>query len=415
MNEKKNIIKIIAVILLVLIILPLSLREDFALGQSAYYDAINKEINDLNDGIQSQKNKIQQMQDNQSKYAEAIKTAQSEKISLNSQMAILDNRLAKAQIDIELVETNIDRAILEIQKTDIEINNKNAMIKREREHVVNILKLMQKKDNVSSLEIVLLNDSLAEFLGQAKYLEDMNAEVKDSISSLKKLARQLEGQKENLIKKKDELNKLSLDLNEKKKALAAEKENKSFVLVQVGESEQNFQRLLEKAKKEQQAAAADIASMERLMRTKMAKLDENKLSNDGGLIWPVPKNTITAYFHDPDYPFRRLFEHPAIDIRAGQGTSLKAAGSGYVARVKPGLNGSYGYIMLVHADGLSTVYGHVSKIYVNEEDYVTQGQIIGLSGGLPGTPGAGPFTTGPHLHFEVRLNGIPTDPLGYLP
>ena len=132
------------------------------------------------------------------------------------------------------------------------------------------------------------------------------------------------------------------------------------------------------------------------------------------MIWPVPRNTITSYFHDPDYPFRNIFEHPAIDIRAGQGTVLKAAASGYVARVKEGVGGSYGYIMLIHGDGLSTVYGHVSKIYVEEDEYIVQGQTIGLTGGLPGTPGSGALTTGPHLHFEVRLNGIPVNPLNYL-
>ena len=76
--------------------------------------------------------------------------------------------------------------------------------------------------------------------------------------------------------------------------------------------------------------------------------------NTDGLIWPVPSHYITAYFHDPAYPFRYIFEHPAIDIRASQGTNIKAAASGYVARVRWDTSSRYGYVMLIHDNGLST-------------------------------------------------------------
>jgi murein DD-endopeptidase MepM/ murein hydrolase activator NlpD len=385
-------------------------------GEDLNPEAIGNEIKDLNEGIQDKKSDIKKFQDKQKQYEQAIAQKQTEKASLNNQMAILDNRLAKAELDIVMVETEIERTKLEIKKTDIEITNRNEEIDREKGQIANILKLIYKRDNVSTLEILLLNDSLATFLNQAKYLEDMNDNVAVSLGNLQKLKNELEKDKLGLNQQNKNLGILKNDLLSKQNNLSSEKDNKIYIISQVNQSEKEYQRLLVQAKKEQEQAAADISNLEKVMRVKLAKLQGNKLEiNDNGYIWPVANNTITSYFHDPDYPFKYIFEHPAIDIRAGQGTTIKAAASGYVARAKSGGEKGYGYIMLIHSDGLSTVYGHVSKIFVKEEDYIIQGQAIGLSGGLPGTPGAGSLTTGPHLHFEVRLNGIPVDPLGYLP
>ncbi len=232
---------------------------------------------------------------------------------------------------------------------------------------------------------------------------------------MKETKNKLEEDKLALNENNKELLNLKEELENKKSILEDEQGSRTFVLDQTRNSEREYQRLLAKAKQEQEAAAADVVSLEKAVRAKMMSLNGKEIEfNDNGLIWPVPKNVITSTFHDPDYPFRYIFEHPAIDIRAGQGTILKAAASGYVARTK--LNGTnYGYIMIVHGDGLSTVYGHISKVYVEEDEYVVQGQAIGASGGMPGTPGAGRLTTGPHLHFEVRLNGIPVNPSEYLP
>ncbi len=378
-------------------------------------EIINQEIKNINSDIENKKSRIKRLQDKQKKYSEAIRQKQEEKETLENHLAILDNRLAKAELDIELVKTEINKASLEIQKINMQISDKEDEIAKEKENIGNVLRQIKKQDNISTLEIILLNDSLADFMNNAKYLSDVNKALDKSLENLKEAKNNLARDKEKMAAKKSELAKLKTEYENNKKKLAAEKENKLYIIEQTNESERTYQRLLAAAKKEQQAAAAEIASMEKLVRAKLAKLDGKKLEfNDNGLIWPVPKNTITAYFHDPDYPFRNIFEHPAIDIRAAQGTPLKAAASGYVARAKNNGMG-YSYIMLIHGDGLSTVYGHVSKIYVKEDEYVVQGQIIGLSGGMPGTPGAGRLTTGPHLHFEVRLNGIPVDPLSYLP
>ncbi len=377
---------------------------------------INKEVKKINNDIQGKKLDIKRIQQKQEKYSNAIKQKQQEKASLNNQLAILDNRVAKSALDLELAQTKIERIELEIRKTDQEIDDQNKDIEVEKTKIANVLRLANKKGNASTLEIILLNNSLSEFMSQVKYLEDINTSIKDSLDKLKDFRYQLNKDKNVLEKQNKDFAKLKDNLQTKKDALESEKDSKIMIVAQLSSSESEYQKMLEQARREQQEAASEIVSLEKAARAKLASLQNKKIElNVDGLIWPVPKNTITAYFHDPDYPFRYIFEHPAIDIRAAQGTPLKAAASGYVVKVKSGGATGYGYIMLVHGDGLSTVYGHASKSYVKEDEYVVQGQIIGKSGGLPGTPGAGRFTTGPHLHFEVRLNGIPVDPLGYLP
>lgn len=130
-------------------------------------------------------------------------------------------------------------------------------------------------------------------------------------------------------------------------------------------------------------------------------------------ISPLEGNT-TYGFHDPNYPFREFGEHSGIDIEVNQGTPVKAANSGIVAEAVDGGNNGYSYIIINHENNLSTVYGHLSRVDVSAGEEVSRGGIIGLSGGQIGAPGSGEYTTGPHLHFEIRLNGIAVDPLNYL-
>jgi murein DD-endopeptidase MepM/ murein hydrolase activator NlpD len=380
----------------------------------AYSGAENPEIEDLNNEIQLQKRKIKEIEDRQAEYSASISKLQSEKISLEKQLSILDNRVLKAQLDIDNSQAEIEKVKLEIKKVNLAIKDKEELINTEKAYLASILRTLAQQDQGSLIEILLLNDTLNDFFKQIKYLQDANEEVADGVEALKDAKKDLESQRKVLEEKDLTLNKLKDELVKQKEVLLDEQENKVYFVEQTVQSESEFQRLLARAKKEQQDANAEIASIEKEIRKKMSEQGKDKLSNSNGFIWPIPENTITTYFHDPDYPFRYLFEHPAVDIRAAQSTPIKAPASGYVARVK--IEGSsYGYIMLIHGDGISTVYGHASKSYVKEDEYVTQGQLIGETGGTPGTTGAGNLTTGPHLHFEVRLDGIPVDPLEYLP
>lgn len=375
----------------------------------------DEEIDALNAKIKAQQDQISAIQKRQQNYSSLIAQKREEQSSLNNQLSILENRVSKAQLDLEETKSQITETELEIKKATIDLENTNRSIEKQKENISSLLKLMYRQDQISTIEILLANDSLSEFLNQAKYLENTSEEVSKSLEDLKTNRENMLSSQEALRAKGADLVSLKQKLEEKKNSLVYEQSNKEQILQETKYSEQTYQKLLAQAKREQAAAAADIANMEKVVREKLEKANKI-LDPNATLNWPVSKNTITSTFHDPDYPFRKsIGEHPAIDIRAAQGSNLRAAADGYVARVKFNGDSSYAYVMIVHGNNLSTVYGHVSAVYVKADQYVTAGQIIGRTGGMPGSVGSGPFCTGPHLHFEVRKNGLPVNPLNYLP
>ncbi len=129
-------------------------------------------------------------------------------------------------------------------------------------------------------------------------------------------------------------------------------------------------------------------------------------SAPGVLAWPV-SGTITSPFGWRRNPFGGGMEmHPGLDIAAPMGTTVTAAASGTI--ISAGWYGGYGnYILIDQGGGMATGYGHLSQIFVSAGQQVQKGQAIGAVG----STGA---STGPHLHFEVRINGKPTDPAAYL-
>ncbi|MDD4530224.1 MAG: peptidoglycan DD-metalloendopeptidase family protein [Candidatus Gracilibacteria bacterium] len=145
------------------------------------------------------------------------------------------------------------------------------------------------------------------------------------------------------------------------------------------------------------------------------KLREYPMAKPNIFSWPVKgQRGISAYYKDPEYTEALGSEHEAVDIRVSQGTDITAPAAGYVYLINSPASGNYAYIALKHADGYVTFYGHVSEVLVKEYDFVKPGQVFAKSGGAKGTPGAGPMTSGAHLHFEVYRYKNSIDPLNYL-
>ncbi len=402
--------------ILILIIIPLVIVGFWQQSQ-AISNNNSPELQALNLKIQNQKEALNKIQAQQQEYQNKIRSQVNNQVTLNNQVAILNDRISEANLAIKQVNLEISKNTLETEKIKLDNQLLNTKIETQKQHLGYLLQALYQHDQISTLQNLLLNHSLTDFINQAQYLTNMNQGLSESVDNLKIQQQKL---KQNLLvlkQKNDNLLNFKKQLLNKKGDLEYDQNNKNNLLATTQSSEQYYQALLQKGLRQQQQAEADISSAEHLVWQKMSKKDQTLLnSNQNSIAWPVNSRIIDATFHDPNYPFKKLIgQHSGIDIRVPQGTIIRAAADGYVARAKFNGSNNYAYIMLIHGHGLSTVYGHVSAIFVTADQYVSQGEAIGRSGGTPGTPGSGPFTTGPHLHFEVRLNGIPVNPMNYLP
>ena len=177
--------------------------------------------------------------------------------------------------------------------------------------------------------------------------------------------------------------------------LSGARSRKSHALAATKQQEQDFI-----------AEANDLAAQDANIRSQLAAAQSHSSApadttpSSSGLIWPVNGPVVSPF----GMRWGRL--HAGIDIAVPNGTPIHAAASGTVALA--GWEGGYGnYTCIDHGGGLATCYAHQSSISVSVGQHVVQGQVIGYTGCTG-------HCLGPHLHFEVRVNGTPVDPLGYL-
>ncbi len=370
---------------------------------------------DINAQILAKQKQLEEYNKKIEAYQKEIAEKQVQASSLKKQLNLLDNKISKAKLDLQANELNLNTVGLQIEALTFEINHKNTDIAQKRIRIAELLRQLQQSDSKGLLEVIVLNNSLSEFFEQLNYLETVQGELQSKVDDVETVKAELERQESELARYRSKLSRVRDQLAQSKEKLADEQDSKEVLLKQTKSSESQYQQLLAQVVQEQQKASADIKNLEAAARKKLKTSSGLEKLGDAVFIWPVnPYKGLSTKFYDPEYIFRKYFEHPGIDIPNSQGNAIKAAADGYVARAKDAGLG-YSYIMLVHKNGFSTVYGHVSRIDVQEDTYVTKGQIIGAVGGLPGTRGAGKLTTGPHLHFELRSNGLPVNPMEYLP
>lgn len=380
----------------------------------------SSEIDEIQKKIAEQETYLKELSEQQALYQEKIEAKRKEAVSLKNQLSILSSHISKTKTEIKKNKAEITTVDLTIKSIQLGIAEKNEKILEQKETIAEILRLINNYDNKKVIETLLLTDSLSDVLLKSRYLENIGSSLLQNLKKLQTLKEALSSQEQILRLQRNDLSGLEDELKQKEDNLSLEKKAQEAFLADTRGAEWKFQALLAEAIKEQRAIEAEVEKLEKEVRQKLLEKEKaekiSELEAEGEIIfsWPVPYEGITTKFHDPEYPFKSwIGEHSGVDLRAPQGTSVRAAASGYVAKAKHGGLG-YSYILIIHNDTFSTLYGHISQILVEEGTYVKRGEVIAKSGGLPGTTGAGRFSTGPHLHFEVRKNSLPTNPLDYL-
>lgn len=375
----------------------------------------NPNIIILNQEIAARKDKIKQLEDTITNYKSAIATKQTESVSLKNQLSILSNQTAQLQVEVDLNKEKIKETQLEIDALSLSIDEKEKYIERQKIVILTMIQSIQSGDQKNYFEIMLTYKNFTEFYNESVSNETVYVDLGRSVKALRLAMDELDNKRKQVETKKLVYDSLEIDLEGKQAELNGEQTVKLTLLDDTKSSEARYQALLSSLKSQYQVVENEQKTYEEKLKAQLEQQD--KISTSGSVImsWPVPSHVINATFHDATYPFKNVFEHSGIDIKASYGTPVRAAASGYVARARRCTTAScYAYVLIIHNGSISSVYGHLSGILVAEDQFVNRGDIIGYSGGTPGTVGAGPFVTGAHLHFEVRLNGIPTDPMPYM-
>ncbi|MBP6944824.1 peptidoglycan DD-metalloendopeptidase family protein [Patescibacteria group bacterium] len=375
---------------------------------------LKQEVDTLQDQVKQKQTRVKELDAMIKGYRDKQVEQQAAALSLQNQLALLENGIQEKQLSVERAQREAEATTLEIQALATQITlQQNAITKREAA-LTDIFGKLQQDSSISIFDAFLSRPSLSELFVRVDELARLEGDLGEATRVLKSEKTILEGKRKQQEVRRAALEQQKLDAQVAQTELEEERSSKLSLINATQDKEDEFRKIVYELRQQQQSEAGDIQSLQDRLKDRLDSIDAALARGDVLLNWPVPvKRGVSAHFHDPTYPFRKLFEHPGVDLPTPVGTPVRAAAGGYVAWNRTGKQ--YGnYVMVVHAGGVATVYAHLSKFGSKPDTYVERGDIIGYSGGKPGDPGAG-LSTGPHLHFEVRQNGIPVNPENFLP
>ena len=337
--------------------------------------------------------------------------------TLEARVGDVATRLSALRNDLSLRRARLDR-IEHLYRTQTErlsflTTQRQLATRRLARRLVEIYE----GDDPSTLEIMLGARSLQDAIDRVEYAQAVADQDQRIVAAVTTARRSLVAARQRTRRLRDSVRSetriveyrvaqaaaVQADLQGAQSALSATRESRRHDLAVTQDSEKEWQGEANSLRATSTALQAQIAAAQAApppTSSPGAPPPSAPTPSVGGMIWPV-SGPITSPFG-----MRWGSLHPGIDIGVGMGTPIHAAASGRV--IVAAYSGGYGNLIVIdHGNGLATAYAHQSIMAAGVGEQVAQGQVIGYVGSTG-------FSTGPHLHFEVRVNGSPVDPMGYL-
>ena len=342
------------------------------------------------------------------------KAAENEKTSLADQLKKLTGEMEETKKKISAKEDEITNKEEELILAKADENEQYESMKKR-------IRYMYENGNTGFVEILCSSKSIGELLNNAEYISRISGydrnmlvefqkvvtNVENQEAELKKEYKELQTMQDDLITKQDSVNELIKNKQSEIQSLTSELGDTKNKLAQLeaaaAEAERKQKEAAAAAKKAQAAAKKNTSSS----GSSAGSAGASVVSGNGTFTHPCPGGYISSGFGYRTQPIAGAStNHKGIDFAAATGTPIYAAAAGTV--ISAGYAGNAGNLLVIsHGNGLLTYYMHCNAIYVSAGQKVSRGQNVAAVG----TTGN---STGPHLHFQVMLNGTPVNPANYL-
>lgn len=374
-----------------------------------------KTVEELREELQQKKSNLKSVEQRITKFKETIQLKKKEAQTLQGQIEIIDDSIGELELSIEQTIAESEQTTLEIAAVGEEVTLKEQEIAKEKNLLAEYIRAMHLLDQQSQITVFLKYATFSEVVSEVSTFTELQNRAQDSLNLVQNLHKELTEKRRDLEDYKVTLDALQNKQQQQQNTLETQQASKERILQLTKAQEQEYKNLLAEEQKTHKESESAISRLDAQIREELEKQGGGKLSAPGKFIWPIePIFGVSCPFHCGGYPYAYLIgAHSGMDIPTYMGTPIKAPADGYIAKNHNARGPGYSYIMMIHGDNITTVYGHVSGFGANEGEFVKQGTVIGYTGGAAGANGSG-LSTGPHLHFEVRQNNVAVNPQPFL-